>query len=53
MFEKIDHIGIAVNNLEKIKEFYKTIFNFDFLYEEELIENKVKVLVYKVGELNI
>ncbi len=53
MFEKIDHIGIAVNNLEKIKEFYKTVFNIDFLFEEELKENKVKVLVYKVGESNI
>lgn len=53
MFETIDHIGIAVKNLEYVKTFYKDVLNIDFLYEEELVENKVKILVFKFGDTNI
>ena len=53
MLEKVDHIGIAVNDLNKIKEFYKKIFEIHYSYEEELRDNKVKVVVFKVGESNI
>lgn len=53
MFEIVDHIGIAVKNLDSVKSFYKDILNIDFLYEEELPENKVKVLVFKFEDTNI
>ncbi|MDI6861689.1 MAG: methylmalonyl-CoA epimerase [Caldisericia bacterium] len=53
MFEAIDHIGIAVKSLNSIKSFYKNVLNIDFLYEEELPENKVKVLVFRFGDTNI
>ncbi|MCX8095520.1 MAG: methylmalonyl-CoA epimerase [Caldisericia bacterium] len=53
MFELIDHIGIAVKNLESVKNLYKNILNLDYFYEEELIENKVKVLVFKFGDTNV
>ena len=53
MLEKIDHIGIAVPNLDEIK---KTLFEaFDLLpeFEEEIKDQKVKVAGYHVGESTI
>lgn len=53
MFESIDHIGIAVKSLDSVKSFFKEILNIGFIYEEELPENKVKVLVFRFGETNV
>lgn len=46
---KLDHIGIAVKNLEEAKTMYKAILQSDCYYEEELSHQKVKVAFYKTG----
>lgn len=53
MFEKIHHIGIAVENLEDSMKFYENTFNFKIQFIEELKENKVKVASFKIGDVNI
>ncbi|MGE4319077.1 MAG: methylmalonyl-CoA epimerase [Deferribacterales bacterium] len=52
MLEKIDHIGIAVNNLEEAVKFYTTM-GIKPNHFEEVESQKVKVAFIKVGESNI
>ncbi len=47
---KLDHIGIAVNNLESAKEMYEKILMAKAYYEEVLDNQKVKVAFFKTGE---
>ncbi|GAV23008.1 methylmalonyl-CoA epimerase [Carboxydothermus pertinax] len=52
MFKKIDHLGIAVANLEKaIKTF--ELLGFKVAGMEEVPEQKVKVAFLPVGESNV
>ncbi len=53
MIKKIDHIGIAVNSLQEVKQLYKTIFNVDPHFEETVADQKVNVVGIKVGESNL
>lgn len=53
MFEKIDHVGIAVSDLEKAVEFYKDQLGLDFKGTEVVDEQKVKVAFFPVGESKI
>jgi methylmalonyl-CoA/ethylmalonyl-CoA epimerase len=52
MLEKIDHIGIAVKNLEEATAFYKTM-GIQPHHFEEVESQKVRVAFIKVGESNI
>jgi len=53
MIRKIDHIGIAVNSLEEVRQLYKAIFDIDPHFEEIVSDQKVKVIGIKVGESNL
>lgn len=53
MIEKVDHIGIAVKDLVEASEIYKIILGTDFGGMQEIIDQKVKVAFFKVGETKI
>ncbi len=53
MFKKINHIGIAVKNLEESMKFYKEQLGFQFNGTDEVESQKVKVAFFKIGEVNI
>ncbi len=53
MFKKINHIGIAVKNLEESMKFYKDQLGFEFNGTDEVESQKVKVAFFKIGEVNI
>lgn len=46
----LDHIGIAVSNLETAKSMYQKILQSSAFYEETLQSQKVKVAFFKTGE---
>ncbi len=47
--QKIEHIGIAVNDLEKANEVYAKIFGAPAYKEEEVESEGVKTSFFKVG----
>jgi len=49
----IDHIGIAVRNLEESIPFYRDNLGLEFLGFEEVPSQKVRVAMFKVGESRI
>lgn len=49
----VDHIGIAVKNLENAIEFYEKIFGIKCQKIEEIEGGKVKIAVLKIGETKI
>lgn len=53
MFEKIDHVGIAVADLEKALAFYRDQLGLDFMGTEVVEEQKVRVAFFPVGESKI
>ncbi len=53
MLKKIDHIGVAVKNLEKTVKLYNDIFNLSPSFSETVEEQKVKVAGFRLGESNI
>ncbi len=53
MFEKIDHIGIAVSDLEKSVSFYRDQIGLEFKGTEVVEEQKVKVAFFPVGESKV
>lgn len=53
MLKKIDHIGIAVQNLEEIKKTLSDAFELVPEFEEEVIDQKVKVIGFIIGESTI
>jgi methylmalonyl-CoA/ethylmalonyl-CoA epimerase len=53
LFEKIDHIGVAVADLEKAISFYRDHLNLEFKGTEVVEEQKVKVAFFPVGESKI
>ncbi|MFZ2633462.1 MAG: methylmalonyl-CoA epimerase [Desulfosalsimonadaceae bacterium] len=50
---KIDHIGIAVNNIENGKEFWTDILGLDFAGDETVEVQKVKTAFFPVGESEV
>lgn len=50
---KVDHIGIAVNNLEESLKFYEDILNLKCEGTEVVEEQKVKVAFLPVGDTEI
>ena len=53
MTDKINHIGIAVKNLENSIPFYRDQLGMEFEGSEEVTEQKVRVAFLKVGESRI
>ena len=53
MIEKINHIGIAVNNLNEQMAYYRDTLGFPFLGIEEVSDQKVKVAMFSVGDIRI
>lgn len=50
---KIDHLGIAVYNLEQAVHFYKNVLKMEFLGVEEVEAEGIKVAFFKVGEIKL
>lgn len=53
MTNKINHIGIAVKNIETSIAFYRDQLGMEFEGSEEVVEQKVRVAFLKVGESRI
>lgn len=53
MLKSINHIGIAVKDLEKSIEIFRRIFNFDSIHREVVESQKVSVGSFKVGDVLI
>lgn len=53
MLQKINHIGIAVQSLDATLPFYRDALGMTFKGEEEVAEQKVKVVMLQVGESKI
>jgi len=53
MITSVNHIGIAVENLEEIKKLYDEVLKDCKIHEETIEEQKSKVLSYAVGETHI
>lgn len=51
MIKDINHIGIAVRNLEESKQLYKKIFSVESFHEEIVEEQKVAIASFKVGNV--
>ena len=53
MIRKINHIGIAVGSLEDHIPFYRDVLGLSFKGIETVAEQKVRVAMFGVGEVNI
>jgi methylmalonyl-CoA epimerase len=53
MLKKIDHIGVAVKNIEEALSFYRDQLGLEVGGIEEIPEQKVKVAFMKIGESRI
>ncbi len=53
MIKKIDHIAIAVTDLEEAAKFYKDILGLTLSHVETVTGQKAKVGFLKIGESNI
>ncbi len=51
MIKGINHIGIAVKDLEKSVELFSKIFEIENIHRETVTEQKVAVASFKVGEV--
>ena len=53
MIRAIDHIGIAVQDLDKQTAFYRDVLGLEFEGFEDLPDRGLKAAVFKVGEVRI
>ncbi|AGL01403.1 methylmalonyl-CoA epimerase [Desulfoscipio gibsoniae] len=53
MIKKVDHIGIAVKNLDAAKEFYEKILGLKVVEEEVVEDQKVKVAFIPTGDSEV
>ncbi len=53
MIKEIDHIGIAVNDLEEAMSIYRDILGLKFKGTEEIEEQKTILATFLVGEVKI
>jgi len=49
----IEHIGIAVRNLDEAIAYYESVFGLKCYAIEEVLEQKVKTAFFKVGDTKI
>ncbi len=45
----LDHIGIAVKNLDEAVKFYRDVLGLELVKIEEVPEEKVRIAMFKVG----
>ena len=50
MFDKIDHIGIAVHSIEESTPLYRDTFKMEYLGEDVVEAQGVRVAFFQVGE---
>jgi len=50
---KLDHIGIAVKNLDDAIKFYKDVLGLELIEKEDVPEEKVRIAIFRVGEVFI
>jgi len=50
---KIDHLGVAVNNIEGVKNFWTEVMGLHFEGSETVTEQKVTTAFFPVGESEI
>ncbi|MFW6134962.1 MAG: VOC family protein, partial [Elusimicrobiota bacterium] len=53
MFKKIDHIGVAVKDLENSLHLFKNILGMEYSGEEVVEEQNVKVAFLPIGESEV
>lgn len=53
MLKKIDHLGIAVEDLQAAVHIYKDILGLEFASQEEVAEQKVRTAFFPVGESSL
>lgn len=53
MINKIDHLGVAVKDLDLVRKFYTDMLGLSCGGEEIVPEQKVKVAFFPVGETNV
>ncbi|GAB4174237.1 MAG: methylmalonyl-CoA epimerase [Calditrichia bacterium] len=53
MFNKVDHVGIATKSLFEIKQIFEGALGLKPEFEEEVKDQKVRVVGYKIGETNL
>jgi methylmalonyl-CoA/ethylmalonyl-CoA epimerase len=53
VIKQIDHIGIAVENLDRQVKFYNDVLGLKCSGIEEVPDQKVKVAIFPVGEIRI
>ncbi len=53
MITHIEHIGIAVKNLEEAKKYYEEVLGLKCYAVEEVADQKVKTAFFQVGETKI
>ncbi len=53
MFKKIDHLGIAVEDLEAAVQLYRDTLGMEYAGEETVAEQKVKTAFFPLGESSI
>ncbi len=51
--DKIEHIGIAVDNLPAAIAYYENVLGLDCYKQEEVPDQKVRTAFFKVGETKI
>jgi methylmalonyl-CoA/ethylmalonyl-CoA epimerase len=51
--EKIDHIGIAVDSIEKWVGYYRDVLGLKYKGSEEVAGQKVRVAFFEIGEAKI
>lgn len=53
MFKKIDHLGIAVEDLEAAVQLFRDTLGMEYAGEETVAEQKVKTAFFPLGESSI
>lgn len=53
MFKKIDHLGIAVEDIATAVELYRDTLGLEYAGEETVAEQKVKTAFFPLGESSI
>ncbi len=49
MFDKIEHLGIAVKDAQKSKDLFTALFNLPAYKEQEVISENVKTIFFECG----
>jgi methylmalonyl-CoA/ethylmalonyl-CoA epimerase len=53
MIQRIDHLGIAVKNLDEVVAYYEKALGLKCEHREEVVSQKVRTAFFSVGEVHI